>query len=111
MDKKKVIISVILAIIVIVSLGVIIFTDSGSNEEQKKPVVDTEGAVLVIAGAGSGKTQVLAQKVHDILKEGKASPESILVLTFTVAAAFSMKKRIKKNKKGFIRKIKKRKNI
>ena len=67
------------------------------SECQKDALKPADKNILVSAGAGSGKTQVLAQKVHDILKDGKASPESILVLTFTVAAAFSMKKRIKKN--------------
>ena len=40
--------------------------------------------MLISAGAGSGKTQVLSQKVHDILKDKIAEPESILVLTFTM---------------------------
>ena len=53
--------------------------------------------MLILSGAGSGKTQVLSQKVHDILASGVAKPESILVVTFTVAAAFEMKQRIKKN--------------
>ena len=56
-----------------------------------------KNTTFVSAGAGSGKTQVLSQKVHDILASGVANPESILVVTFTVAAAFEMKQRIKKN--------------
>ena len=56
-----------------------------------------DGNMLISAGAGSGKTQVLSQKVHDILASGKATPDSILVVTFTVAAAFEMKQRIKQN--------------
>lgn len=69
---------------------------SNAQLEALKPF---NGNMLISAGAGSGKTQVLSQKVHDILASGIANPESILVLTFTVAAAFEMKQRIKKNLK------------
>ena len=67
---------------------------SNAQLEALKPF---NGNMLISAGAGSGKTQVLSQKVHDILASGVANPESILVVTFTVAAAFEMKQRIKKN--------------
>lgn len=67
---------------------------SNAQLEALKPF---NGNMLISAGAGSGKTQVLSQKVHDILASGVAKPESILVVTFTVAAAFEMKQRIKKN--------------
>lgn len=52
---------------------------------------------IISAGAGSGKTQVLSQKVNDLLFSKAVEPDSILVLTFTVAAAIEMKERIKKN--------------
>ena len=64
------------------------------NSEQIKPVTDTQGAVLVIAGAGSGKTRVLTSRIAHLVNDLQVNPSKILAITFTNKAADEMKTRL-----------------
>lgn len=67
---------------------------SDLNNEQIRAVTYEGGPLLVLAGAGSGKTRVLTYRVAWFIHEGKTSPENVLLLTFTNKAAGEMKERV-----------------
>ena len=64
------------------------------NEPQKEAVLHIDGPLLIVAGAGSGKTKVLTSRIANIIKEKKAFPNQILAVTFTNKAAKEMQNRV-----------------
>ena len=66
------------------------------NAEQKEAVLHDKGPLLIVAGAGTGKTTVITQKIVNLIEKELAKPEEILAVTFTEKAAFEMEERVDK---------------
>ena len=64
------------------------------NEAQKEAVMHLDGPLLIVAGAGSGKTKVLTSRIANIIQKKKAFPNQILAVTFTNKAAKEMHSRV-----------------
>ncbi|MFA6529138.1 MAG: UvrD-helicase domain-containing protein, partial [Candidatus Gracilibacteria bacterium] len=69
--------------------------DMQLNSAQKQAVTEIEGPVLVVAGPGTGKTQVLTKRIAEILNKTQIGPENILALTFTESGVVAMRERLR----------------
>src|SRR5712672_252596 len=83
-----------------VSLSLLVSTKVQPDERQREAIEHVHGPMLVLAGAGTGKTTVLTQRVANLIREGHARPDEILALTYTDNSATEMKARVREELKG-----------